>query len=186
MCCAKSKQWIQRPTKKVSQMWKPATYGVAPDSSWSQHGSWNPAVIQVNTEWQKQTRTFSRQLWVRTCRRVGASLLIWISSQISGVASLQQPECCIVYCTHDICRAVLQTLEAIAEYGMPCQMTDRGNHGEFTRFFAVCIKNVIRHNAMRRPLYQQQQAQRTKKRIWLGHGTSLHIPMSEVVPVKLS
>lgn len=94
--------------------------------------------------------------------------------------------CCIVYCTHDICRAVLQTLEAIAEYGMPCQMTDRGNHGEFTRFFAVCIKNVIRHNAMRRPLYQQQQAPRTKKRIWLGHGTSLHTPMSEVVPVKLS
>lgn len=94
--------------------------------------------------------------------------------------------CCIVSRTHHICRAVLQTLEAIAEYGMPCQMTDRGNHGEFTRFFAVCIKNVIRHNAMRRPLYQQQQAQRTKKRIWLGCGTSLRTPMSEVVPVELS
>lgn len=72
------------------------------------------------------------------------------------------------------CRSALQTLEAIAESAGPCQVTERGNHGEFTRFFAVCIKNVIRHNAMRRPLYQQQQqARRTKERIWLGRGTSL-------------
>lgn len=72
------------------------------------------------------------------------------------------------------CRSALQTLEAIAESAGPCQVTEPGNHGEFTRFFAVCIKNVIRHNAMRRPLYQrQQQARRTKERIWLGRGTSL-------------
>lgn len=104
-------------------------------------------------------------------------------SSVAGAAS--QPG--VLYCLPypGVCRAVLQTLEAIAEYGVPCQMTDRGNHGEFTHFFAVCIKNVIRHNAMRRPLYQQQQARRTKKRIRLGRGTGLRTPGPEVAPLKL-
>lgn len=125
----------------------------------------------LNTEQPTQTRTLRRQLWARrTCGRSGS---------VAPAVNRQQ-RCRVV-----TGRAALQTLEAIAECGVPCQVTDRGNHGEFTRFFAVCIKNVIRHNAMRRPLYQQQQARRTKKRIWLGRGTSLSALMSEVVPVKL-
>lgn len=109
----------------------------------------------------------------------------WESAVSSVAGAASQPG--VLYCLPypGVCRAVLQTLEAIAEYGVPCQMTDRGNHGEFTRFFAVCIKNVIRHNAMRRPLYQQQQARRTKKRIRLGRGTRLRTPVPEVAPLKL-
>lgn len=40
------------------------------------------------------------------------------------------------------CTNPLQTLEAIAESAGPCQVTERGNHGEFTRFFAVCASKM--------------------------------------------
>lgn len=150
--------WIQGLTKKSF---------TDTETGWCQHGSLTPAVTLGQQRGTKASRDFQEAAM----------------SQEPGLA----PAGCALQPRPGRCRAALQTLEAIAECAGPCQVTERGNHGEFTRFFAVCIKNVIRHNAMRRPLYQQQQqAQRTKKRIWLGRGTSLHTSMSEVVPVKLS
>lgn len=102
----------------------------------------------------------------------GTSLLPAVSSQ--GPTWCCSTAGCLLSAVPTLCRAVQQTLEAIAEYGVPCQVTDRGNHGEFTRFFAVCIKNVIRHNAMRRPLYQQQQALRTKEGFGLAMAPAPH------------